>query len=91
MCQNGFSVRYAPGKACQINVACIVLHNIAVKLRLPVPDDDGEDPADDDNNDDGEDPADDDNNDGGNNNGYDPTLSGRATRYRLVQRYFSGY
>ena len=79
MCQSGFSLRYAPGKACQIIVACIVLHNIAVKLRLPVPDDDGEDPAGDDNN------------DGGNNNGDDPTLSGRATRDRLVQRYFSGY
>ena len=53
--------------------------------------DDGEDPADDDNNDDGEDPAGDENTDDGNNNGDDPTLSLRATRDRLVQRYFSGY
>ena len=37
-------------------------------------------------------PADDDN-DGndGNNEGGVPTLTGRATRDRLVQRYFSGY
>ena len=65
VCQSGFSARYAPGKTCQIIMACVVLHNITVKLRLPVPDDDGEDPADDDNNDDSEDPADDDNNDDG--------------------------
>ena len=79
VCQNAFSVRHEPRKARQIIVACIVLHNIAVKLRLPVP------------NDDGEVPADDDNHDGGNNNGDDPTLSGRATRDILVQRCFSGY
>ena len=91
MCQNAFSVRHEPRKARQIIVACIVLHSIAVKLRLPVPNDDGEVPAGDDNNDDGEVPADDDNNDDGNSNGDDPTLSGRATRDRLVQRCFSGY
>ena len=59
-------------------MTCNVLHNIAVKLRLPMPDED-EHPADDDN--DGND---------GNNEGV-PTLTGRATRDRLVQRYFSGY
>ena len=60
-------------------MACIVLHNIAVKLRLPVPDEDVH-PVDDDN--DGND---------GNNEGGVPTVTGRAKRDRLVQRYFSGY
>ena len=35
----------------EIIVACIVLHKIAVRLILPLPDDDGEDPAVDNNND----------------------------------------
>ena len=78
-CHIAFSVRYEPGKACQIILACIVLHNIAVKLRLPVPDEDDH-PVDDDN--DGND---------GNNEGGVPTVTGRAKRDRLVQRYFSGY
>lgn len=68
--------RYEPAKACQVILACIVLHNIAVSLRLPVPDDDDDNNSDDDNNDDGDD------NDG------DPSLQGRATRDRLAQRYF---
>ena len=76
-CHIAFSVRYEPGKACQIIMACIVLHNIAVKLRLPVPDEDDH-PVDDDN--DGND---------GNNEGGVPTVTGRAKRDRLVQRYFS--
>ncbi len=70
--------RYEPAKACQVILACIVLHNIAVSLRLPVPDDDD----DDDNN------SDDDNNDDGDDNDGDPSLQGRATRDRLAQRYF---
>ena len=65
--------RYEPAKACQVILACIVLHNIAVSWRLPVPDDNN---SDDDNNDDGDD------NDG------DPSLQGRATRDTLAQRYF---
>ena len=69
--------RYEPAKACQVILACIVLHNIAVSLRLPVPDDDD----DDDNNTD-------DNNDDGDDNDGDPSLPGRATRDRLAQRYF---
>ena len=68
--------RYEPAKACQVILACIVLHNIAVSLRLPVPDDDDDNNSDDNNNDDGDD------NDG------DPSLQGRATRDRLAQRYF---
>ena len=67
--------RYEPAKACQVILACIVLHNIVVSLRLPVPDDD-------DNN------SDDDNNDDGDDNDGDPSLQGRATRDRLAQRYF---
>ena len=39
-CHTAFTVRYEPGNACQIIMACIVLHNIAVKLKLPVPDED---------------------------------------------------
>ena len=78
-CHTAFSVRYEPGKACQIIMASIVLHNIAVKLRLPMPDEDDHRAGDD--------------NDGndGNNEGGVPTVTGRATRDRLVQRYFSGY
>ena len=40
-----FCIRCEPGKACQIIMACIVLHNIAVTLRLPMPYED-EHPAD---------------------------------------------
>ena len=67
-CHTALSVRYEPGKACQTIMGCIVLHNIAVKLRLPVPDED-ENPVD----------VDNDSNDG-NNEGGVPTLIGRATR-----------
>ena len=56
----------------------IVLHNIAVKLRLPMPDEDDDNDSNDDSND-------------GTNEGGVPTLTGQATWDRLVQWYFSGY
>ena len=66
-------------------MACIVLHNLAVKLRLPVPDEDDH-PADDDN--DGND---------GNNEGGVPTVTGRAkrdtvaTKFQRVQTFSKSY
>ena len=61
-------------------MACIVLHNIATKLRLPVPDDGDNDDCDD---------QPEENHAGHSHGGADPTLSGRATRARVTERFFS--
>ena len=67
--------RYAPDQACQIIMACIVLHNIAVSLRLPEPDPDYQSDEDDD--------------DGVNDENDPNVLSGRMARDRIVERHFS--
>ncbi|KAK7095731.1 hypothetical protein V1264_005102 [Littorina saxatilis] len=69
-------LRYDPPRACRIIMACIVLHNVAMTLGLPDPDDsDNSDPED----------GSDDEIENGDRNG---AVSGRLARERIVARYF---
>ena len=68
-------LRYSPERSCQIIIACLVLHNMALEFGTPDPD-----PQDDNDGDDSDD----------NTVCHDdPTISGIAMRQRIVQEYFT--
>ena len=68
-------LRQEPERACPVIAACIVLHNISISRRVPLPDDEEDDADDQDNN-----PAD--------NGGAQPNMNGRIARARIVQQHF---
>ena len=64
-------LRYTPGRACRIILACIVLHNMAIDFGVPVD----------------EAPEDDDSDDSDDDCQIPPTRGGRAVRQELVNRF----
>ena len=67
--------RYRPERSCSIIAACIVLHNMAIHRRIPLPDDDGPQPN----------PQP----EAALLNGVQVATNGKATRDALVQRWFT--